>query len=145
MKRRFFAPLALLAALACRNQPLAPSSAAGLTLALTLTRTSLQRGESDTITITLTNTNPDTVFLGVGGCPLVFFVTDARGATVVPAGGNWFCIDILTRLTLSPGEREAVPFIWDTRSSLPGIYSVYGTFSAETVHLQTPQAAVQLN
>src|SRR6267378_5412949 len=100
MKRRFFAPLALVAALACGNQPLAPSSAAGLTLALTLTRTSLQRGESDTITITLTNTNPDTVFLGVGGCPLVFFVTDARGAAVVPARSEEHTSELQSRRDL---------------------------------------------
>jgi hypothetical protein len=105
----------------------------------------LQRGESDTITVTLTNTSSDTLSLGVGGCPLVVFVKDARGATVVPAGGDWFCIEILKRLTLASGEHETAPFIWDTQSLVPGVYSVYGTFSAETIHLQTPQTAVQLN
>ena len=145
MRRLLLAPLAIVAALACRNQPMAPASAAGLTLAVTLTGTALQRGESDTITVTLTNTSAHTVSLEVGGCPLLFFVTDARGATVVPSGGNWFCIAILTRLTLAPGERKAAPFVWNTASFVTGAYSVYGTFSAETIHLRTPRVAVQLN
>ena len=145
MTRFLLSTLVIVAALGCRAEPLAPPSARGLTLGLTLTRTSLQMGQADTITLTLTNTSPHTVSLAAGGCPLLFYVKDAAGATVVPAGGDWFCIAILKRLVLPPGQPEAASFTWDTRSFSTGIYSVYGTFSAEGIHLQTPTAPVQLN
>jgi hypothetical protein len=145
MERRIFTVLAIVSALACHDHPLAVSSAQGLTLTLALTRTSLQRGEPDTITVTLKNIGLETVSLDVGGCPLLFYVTDARGATVVPAGGEWFCIEIVSRLTLAPGDQKPARFTWDTSSLRAGIYSIYGTFSAQTIHLQTPRAAVELH
>ena len=145
MDSRLFAALAVGALLACHREPFAPSAAEGLTLSLTLSGTQLQRGEPDTIAVTITNTNRYSVSLSAGGCPVVFYVTDVRGVTVVPSGGGWVCIAIISRLTLAPGERQTRTFVWETNSFASGRYSVYGTFSAEDVHLETPRAAVQLN
>ena len=145
MRPLLIAPLVIVAALGCHDQPLGPSTARGLTLALELAKTSLPRGDLDTITVTLTNTNPDTVSLGAGGCPLLAYVTDPDGTTVFPSGGNWYCIAILRRLTLAPGETEAAPFVLDTHALPAGVYSAYGTFSADGIQLRTPPAMVQVN
>jgi hypothetical protein len=145
MTRSFLSFLAVVAALGCGTAPFAPASTEGLALAVTLSQPALRVGQSDTITVTLTNTNRHTVSLDVGGCPLLFYVKNVAGATVVPAGGDWFCIEILRRLVLPPGQQESVSFTWDTRALVTGVYSVYGTFSGDGIHLRTPQVPVQLN
>lgn len=145
MKPRTFALLAVVAALACHNEPLAPSSADGLTLTLALTRAELQRGEPDTITMTLTNTNRHSVSLSGGVCEPRPYISDARGVTVVPPGGDWVCIALLRRLDLAAGEQHIRTFVWLTSSFPPGVYSVYAAFSAEEVSLETRPAWVRLN
>ena len=145
MKPRMFASLAILAALACHNEPLAPSSAAGLTLALALTRAELQQGEPDTITMTLTNTNRYSVSLSGDACEPRPYITDARGVTVVPSGGDWVCIAVFQRRDLAAGERQTRTFVWLTRPFPPGVYSVYAVFSAREAHLATRPASVRLN
>ncbi len=148
MRPYTFVAVAVLGPVACSHQPMAPrdpSSAEGLTLSLAVTHSQPQRGESDSITVTLTNTNPDTVSLIVGGCPLLFYVTDAGGMTVVPAGGDWVCIAVIGRLQLAPGGHESRTFVWTTTSLPPGAYSVYGTFAADGLHLAPATTAVQLH
>src|SRR5881409_3808561 len=105
MKPHMFAPLLILVVLACHNEPIAPSSAAGLTLALAPSHTELQRGQPDSLFMTLTNTNGHSVSLNGGVCEPRPYVTDAHGVIVVPAGGDWICIAVLRRLVLAPAER----------------------------------------
>ena len=144
MNPRLFVALALGGLLACHGEPTGPSSARGLTLSLAVSAAQLQRGELDTIAVTITNTNRYAVSLSAGGCPLLFYVTDARGATVVPSGGGWVCIAIVRQITLAPGAHQTQSFVWDTQPFEPGPYAVHGTFAAEGVELATPSAAVQL-
>jgi hypothetical protein len=145
MRPPLIAPLVIVAALGCHDQPFGPSTARGLALALELAKTSVPQGDPDTITVTLTNTNPYAVSLEAGACALLAYVTDADGVTVFPSGGNWYCIMILRRLTLAPGESEAAPFVLDTHSLPAGVYSAYGTFSADGIQLRTPPATIQVN
>src|SRR6266566_2024386 len=99
MNPRLFAALAVGGLLACHSEPTGPSSRGGLRLSLALSAPQLQRGELDTIAVTIKNTNRYSVSLSVGGCPLLFYVTDARGATVVPSGGGWVCVLIARQMT----------------------------------------------
>ena len=145
MRTRTFASILILAANACRNEPTAPGSAKGLTLTAAVTQAELQRGQPDTVTMTLTNTNPHPVTLGVGACEPLPYVRDATGATVVPSGGYWVCVLSLRTLRLSPGERYAKTFVWETAAFTPGAYSVHATFSAEGVRLETPPVSVRVN
>jgi len=94
--------------------------------------------------MTLTNTNRYSVSLGTGACEPSPLVKDARGVTVVPAGGGWICIAVLLRLVLAPGEHYQRTFVWETGPFAPGNYSVYATFSAGEVNLTTPAQVVQL-
>ena len=144
MNHRLFALLAVGALLACHGEPLAPSTGHGLTLSLALSATQLPLGASDTIAVTITNTNSYAVTLNAGGCPLLFYVTDSRGVTVVPSGGGWYCVAIFTRMTLAPGVGQTRTFVWQTNTVASGHYNVYGSFSAEGVYLETSRAAVEL-
>ncbi len=145
MKSPTFATLLTVAALACYGEPVAPNSARGLTLTLTLSGSDLQRGQPDTVLMTLTNANRHAVSLSGGVCEPRPYVSDARGVTVVPEGGDWICIALLRRLILAAGERYTRTFVWSTSAFAPGEYSVYATFSAEGVSLATRPASVRLN
>ena len=145
MKRSMFVSLAIVAGFACHTDLSAPSSAAGLTLTLAVARTELARGEPDTITMTLTNTNSYAVSLSGGACEPSPYIVDAGGATVVPAGGGWVCIDILRRLNLAAGERYARTFVWQTGPFDAGVYSAYATFTAHETRLATRPVSVRLN
>ena len=144
MKSQGFASLVALGALACQSEPVAPSSAKGLTLSLAVAHKEIQRGAPDSVVMTLTNTNRYSVSLSTGACEPSPFVKDARGVTVVPAGGGWICIAVLLRLVLAPGEQYQRTFLWETGPLAPGDYSVYATFSAGEVNLTTPGEVVQL-
>ena len=144
MKSQGYASLVALGALACQSEPVAPSSAKGLTLSLAVAHKEIQRGAPDSVVMTLTNTNRYSVSLSTGACEPSPFVKDARGVTVVPAGGGWICIAVLHRLVLAPGEQYQRTFLWETGPLAPGNYSVYATFSAAEVNLTTPGEVVQL-
>jgi len=101
-----FTLLTIVVTLACHNEPVTPGSAAGLTVTVPLSRTELQPGQPDTVTITLTNTNDYSVSLNESGCPLLPYITNAHGVTVVPTAGDWACIAVLRRLDLAAGERQ---------------------------------------
>ncbi len=140
----FAVGIAMIALTGCSHAPLAPDAAQGLTLTLTLSSTQVQRGRPDTVAVTISNTNRYPVSLSAGGCPILFYVIDGAGKTVVPSGGGWFCIAILTQINLAPGEQQTRSFVWDTDSLAPGPYSVYGSFTADGIYLQTESALVQL-
>ena len=144
MKSQGYASLVALGALACQSEPVAPSSAKGLTLSLAVAHKEIQRGAPDLVVMTLTNTNRYSVSLSTGACEPSPFVKDARGVTVVPAGCGWICIAVLLRLVLAPGEQYQRTFLWETGPLAPGNYSVYATFSAGEVNLTTPGEVVQL-
>ena len=145
MNLRLFGAVAVGAVLACQGEPLAPSTSGGLTLSLALSSVQLQRGESDSIAVSLTNRNRNAVSLSAGGCPLLFYVTDARGATVVPSGGDWICIAIISRIILAPGAQQTQTFLWETHAVPPGRYAVFGMFVADGIRLATTRAAVDVN
>jgi hypothetical protein len=146
VKVRTLSTVAVLATLACHEPtaPRQPSSAGGLTLSLAIAHATLLRGALDTLTATLTNSNPFPVQLTVGGCPLLFYVADAYGATVVPSGGSWACIEIIAATTIPAGGRLRRSFALDTAPLAAGVYSVYATFTAQGLQLATPPTAVAL-
>jgi hypothetical protein len=146
MHRPAFASLAIVAALACHNDPAAPGAAAGgLTLALALTRTELPHGEPDTITMTLTNTTHFPVTLTGDACQPRPYVTNERRVAVSPSGIDWVCMAVLVRYELAPLERRISTSVWQTGALAPGVYSVSATFKTDQVSLTTPPAAVRVN
>jgi hypothetical protein len=144
MKRTFvWMTVGGLLALGCTDA-VAPSSDGGLTLSLAVSAAAVPRGTPDTLVLTLTNTSYRLVSLTAGGCPLLFYVTDAGGETVVPSGGHWVCVAIITRIVLAPGAHETRRFIWATDAHEPGSYRVFGTFAAGDVRLATPGESVRI-
>jgi hypothetical protein len=112
---------------------------------LTLSSQQVDRGQPDTIAVTIANNSAHAVSVSAGGCPILFYITNADGSTVVPSGGKWVCLAVLTQLTFAPRESQTQNFVWDTNALAAGRYSVYGTFTATGVHLETAPVIVQLN
>jgi hypothetical protein len=150
-----FAPLTAMTLLTCHEHPLAPSSAAGLTLTLSVTHSAIQGGEGDTITAALANATSQVVLLHFSnGCQLLPYITNARGSIVLPAGGAWGCTANLSQLELAASERRTWTFVWtgstEFASEMPllplpaGAYSIYATLSAQEVHLAAKPVLVQL-
>src|SRR5437016_14603040 len=110
MKSQGYASLVALGALACQSEPVAPSSAKGLTLSLAVAHKEIQRGARDSVVMTLTNTNRYSVSLSTGACEPSPFVKDARSVTVVPVGGAWMRIADFCRLVFAPGPHEQLHF-----------------------------------
>jgi hypothetical protein len=141
--------------LACNEQPLAPSSALGLTLTLSVTHSAIRGGEPDTITVALANTTNQVVSLHFSsGCQLLPYITNSRGSIVLPAGGAWGCTANISQLDLAAGERRTWTFVWTGSTAfasempllpLPaGPYSIYATLSAQEVRLATKPGLVLL-
>ncbi len=155
MRPQVFAPLTALTLFTCHEQPLAPSSAAGLTLTLSVTRSAIRGGEPDTITVALANTTNQIVSLHfASGCQLLPYITNDRGSLVLPPGGAWVCTANLSQLDLAAGDRRTSTFVWtgstEFASEMPllplptGTYSIYATLSAQEVHLAAKPVPVQL-
>jgi hypothetical protein len=150
-----FAPLTALMLLTCNDQPLAPSSAAGVTLTLSVTHSAIRAGERDTITVALANTTRQVVALHFPtGCQLLPYITNDRGSIVLPAGGAWGCTANLSQLDLAAGERHTWTFVWtgstEFASEMPllplpaGAYSINATLSAHELRLAAKPVFVQL-
>jgi len=153
MNLRLMTPILSAAILACERQPLAPNAAMGLALSMSATSQSIQGGQLDTLTILLSNASDSAVTLSFGsGCQVLPYIADAHGATVLPAGGGWFCTANITRLTLAPNERRASTLLWtgstEFASEMPlrplpaGRYSIWVTLTAQQVQLQSTPLSV---
>ena len=74
-----------------------------------------------------------------------FLSADPHDVTVVPPGGDWFCIAVLVSRHLAAGEHVSRAFVWDTTPFAPGVYSAHAAFSAQGVELATQPMTVRLN
>lgn len=56
-------------------------------------------------------------------CQIVPYLTDRLGQVVLPAGGSWGCLTVITQLSLQPGESVVREYVWtgstDFQSEMP--------------------------
>jgi len=100
--------LGLASALAACDVGVGPQNGP-LRLTVTVARSVIAVGDTTTVTATLRNLGADSVTLTGGVCqirPLPYVAAEASREIIYPKGGDWICIEVLTRLTLAPGAEE---------------------------------------
>ena len=84
-----------------------------LRLKLSASKTQFHAGTPDTLRVTLTNDSPSAIVLHFGSsCQILPYIRDDRGAVVLPAGGGWACLTVLTQLALSAHQSVTREFVW---------------------------------
>jgi hypothetical protein len=108
----------LLLAVASCNDPAAPvtSTLIGdnlVRLTSSASARELAGGSPVTLRISMTNEGTETVTLHFRStCQILPYISDARGANVIPSEGGWGCGAALTELSLGPGESVNREYIW---------------------------------
>ena len=82
------------------------------------------RGDPVTFHVILTNEGSAPVTLHFSdSCQINPYIQDQSGKTVLPGGGGWACLTVLTDLTLVPGKDISRDYIWtgstEFRSEMP--------------------------
>jgi uncharacterized membrane protein len=94
---------------ACGASPTGPSELGPLRLTASITRTVIPAGETATITFRLKNVGSDSVTLDfTDSCQLVAYIANSAGKIVHPEGGSWVCAQVITSLTLAPGNEKTL-------------------------------------
>jgi hypothetical protein len=71
------------------------------------------RGSPVTFRVHLVNEGTEATTLHFGdSCQIIPTIRNASGEIVVPFGGGWACLTVITRLTLLPGEPVIREFVW---------------------------------
>ncbi len=71
------------------------------------------RGSPVTFRVELVNEGSEAITLHFGdSCQIVPTIRNAVGEIVLPAGGAWGCLTVLTQLTLVPGQPVVQEFVW---------------------------------
>jgi hypothetical protein len=106
--------------------PSSPSpSPSGLRLTATISQTILQQGEIATLTFRLENTGSSAVKVQFpSACQITTYIATESGTVVYPGGGAWACAQIVTALSLGPGEAKTEQL--RIRGGLSDMSSVYG-------------------
>jgi hypothetical protein len=100
--------LCLVSALAACDVGVGPQKGP-LRLSVTLSRSVIDVGDTTTVSATLRNLGADSLTLTGGVCeilPLPYIAAEPSREIIYPKGGDWICIQILSRLTLAPGAEE---------------------------------------
>jgi hypothetical protein len=100
--------LGLASALAACDVGVGPQNGP-LRLSVTVARSVIDVGDTTTVTATLRNLGTESVTLTGGVCqilPLPYIAIEPTREIIYPKGGDWICIEVLTRLTLAPGAEE---------------------------------------
>jgi hypothetical protein len=74
--------------------------------------------------VSLVNEGSEATTLHFGdSCQIIPTIRNAAGEIVVPGGGGWACLTVITHLTLIPGQPVVREFVWtgstEFRSELP--------------------------
>lgn len=104
--------------------PVATARVGAIRLSVSSSSTEVVRGSPVTFRVHLVNEGTEATTLHFGdSCQINPYVRNALGEMVLPAGGGWYCLAVITRLTLLPGEPVVREFVWtgstDFRSELP--------------------------
>jgi hypothetical protein len=71
------------------------------------------RGSPVKLHVTLVNEGTQAVTLHFGdSCQINPYIRNAAGEIVLPGGGAWGCLTVLTSLTLAPFESVSRDFVW---------------------------------
>lgn len=104
--------------------PDATTRVGAIRLSVSSSSAEVVRGSPVTFRVKLVNEGTEATTLHFGdSCQIVPYIRNALGETVLPTGGGWYCLTVITRLTLLPGEPVVREFVWtgstDFRSELP--------------------------
>ena len=92
-----------------------PSSAKVGVIRLSVSSSSdeVVRGSPVTFRVSLVNEGAETATLHFGdSCQIVPTIRNAWGEVVLPSGGHWGCLTVITQLTLLPGEPVIEEYVW---------------------------------
>ena len=105
----------VIAAGAC-SEAVAPTASARFgAILLTVSGSSAEvvRGSPVTFRVSLVNEGSEAATLHFGdSCQIVPTIRNALGEIVLPAGGAWGCLTVLTQLTLLPGQPVIQDYVW---------------------------------
>ena len=112
----------------------------GLVLTASVDPGEILPGQEATVVVTLANPTGQSAILDFSSsCQLLYAVEDAAGKPVPEEGGGVSCAQVLTTLTLRPGESQRVTFRWTGQEFLypppryenlpPGLYTFYGVLA----------------
>jgi hypothetical protein len=98
------------------SEATAPSSSARVgDILLTVSSSSAEvvRGSPVTFRVNLVNEGTEAATLHFGdSCQINPTIRNAFGEIVLPEGGAWGCLTVLTQLTLLPGQPVVQEFVW---------------------------------
>ncbi len=95
-----------------------------LRLTVSASASEVTRGSPVNLHITLVNEGTQAVTLHFGdSCQINPYVRNATGEIVLPGGGAWACLTVLTSLTLAPQGSVSRDYVWrgstDFASEMP--------------------------
>ena len=93
--------------------PDATTRVGSIRLSVSSSSAEVVRGSPVTFRIELLNEGGEAVTLHFGdSCQIVPYVRNALGETVLPTGGGWVCLTVVTALTLLPGQPVVREYVW---------------------------------
>ena len=113
---RWTAVAGMLVATGACSEAIAPTSSASFgAVRLTVSGSSAEvvRGSPVTFRVNLVNEGIEAATLHFGdSCQIKPTIRNALGEIVLPAGGAWGCLTVLTQLTLLPGQPVVREYVW---------------------------------
>jgi hypothetical protein len=93
-------------------------------LSVSASASEVTRGLPVNLHIALVNEGTRTVTLHFGdSCQIKTYIRNAAGDVVLPSGGGWACLTVLTSMTLGPLESVSRDYVWtgstDFASEMP--------------------------
>jgi hypothetical protein len=107
-----------LAAIVACSESIGPTSSTRIgsnVVRLTVSGSSaeIERGSPVTFRVSLVNEGNEEVTLTFGdSCQIIPTIQNARGEIVLPEGGAWGCLTVITQLTLVPGQPVVREYVW---------------------------------
>ena len=145
--------VAIAALLASCAGPTRPSTSDSLQLTVSPAETLVGSGSMATFTMRLTNIGTQAITLTFpSSCQIVPHFTDRSGRDVVPVGGGFACLTVLTSLTLAPGE-STIRMVDVREGDQPqspyvvmpeGEYAIYATLEDRDFRLRSAPVAFTL-
>jgi hypothetical protein len=105
-------------------EPSATARFGNIVLSVSGSSTEVVRGSPLTFHVSLVNEGNEPATLHFGdSCQIVPTIRNASGELVLPPGGAWGCLTVITQLTLLPGQPVVREFVWtgstDFQSEMP--------------------------
>lgn len=89
------------------SSPPSPSALSALRLTASISQAVLQPGDIATLSFRLQNAGSHTVTLQFpSACQIDPYIDSPPGTVVYPGGGRWACAQVVTSLTLAPGDSK---------------------------------------